>query len=395
MTTRLLLLLSFIVTCPALEVIGEPAWLAKTMTPAWRQVRLGEVLEALGTSTRCAVDRGEGLADIAQGQQVTLVLTAPAPVRRVLELLEQTQELVITAKAGQMTVEHFATWRIAARQTITIDLRDYGAFAIFPEADPADIERHVPRTINPTGDQVLPRIEAVYKPDAGSLVEYLKAHFEHDEDGAKLALHGGHELVATVNPQEERLLRQELAQLVKLITATSTWTTSFGVLAGDQPLVAGIVPRTAAEALRKRLTTRKQFQLHASDQRNVQAADQRKQEIIASAERLKDSLLPIAEILTTGWSCELRPIAGRGRHLLTYRLSWSEARPGTTATLIVPPVPAANDHPAGGDQTLILAKPAVWSWEPAGDVFLPDQHALVLVAPHADGRAVIVLERAP
>jgi len=395
MITRQLLLLSFALALPALEVVGEPAWLTKTMTPTWRQMKLGEVLDAIGTAAGCPVKRGEDMADIAQGHEVTIALTAPVSLRRVLELLEQTQELVITAETQQMTVARFATWRVAARRIITIDLRDYGALAIFPEPDRADVERHVPRSINPTGKQVLPAIETVYVPDAQATVEYLRNCLEQDDE-VKLDLHAGHELVATVNPQEERLLRRELAHLVKHATAASTWGVTFGVLAGDQPITPGIVPHTTADALCKRLTTRKRFQLHATDQRDVHAADQRNQEIMASTERMRDSLLPIAELLTTGWSCELRPIAGRGRQRLTFRLSWSEARPGSTATLVVPPIPAdpANNRPASGDQTLILAKPVVWSWEPAGDVFLPDHHALVLVAPHGDGRAVIVVESA-
>lgn len=397
MTTRLLLLLSFVVTCPALEVIGEPAWLTKTITPAWRQVKLGEVLDAIGTAAGCPVKRGEDLADAEQGHQVTIILPQPTTLRRVLEAVEKTQDLIITAEAQQMTAVSYATWRVTSRREITFDLRDYGALIAFPEPDPTDRERRVPTAIDPAAGQRQPYIIEAYTPDAEATVEYLRSAIERGDDPPTLRLSEHHLLLAMVNPHEEAQVRSELARLAKLTTQTSTWTATFGVLAADQPAVTGLVSHDAADAVRKRLVTRKQFHLQTTDQRIVRAADQRQQGVMARVDRLRDSLLPTPELLTTGWSCELRPIAGHGRQRLSYQLSWSEARPGATSILVVPPIPAdpASDQRSGGDQTLTLTKPAVWSWEPAGDVFLPDQHALVLVAPHADGRAVIVVERVP
>lgn len=397
MITRLLLLLSFALALPALEVVGEPAWLTKTMTPTWRQMKLGEVLDAIGTAAGCPVKRGEDLADAEQGQQVTIILSLPTTVRRVLEAVEQTQDLIITAEAQQMTAVPYATWRVAARRVITFDLRDYGSLIAFPEPDPTDSERRVPSTIDPAAGHGRPNIVAAYTPDAEATVEYLRGGIERGNDPPTLRLSERHLLLATVNPHEEAQLRRELARLAKLTTQTSTWTATFGLVTTDQPLATGLISHDAAEALRKRLTTRKQLHLQTTDQRTVRVADQRGQDVMARVDRLRDSLLPTTELLTTGWSCELRPIAGRGRQRLTYQLSWSEARPGATSTVIVPPIPAdpTADPRAGGDQTLTLTKPAVWSWEPTGEVFLPDHHALVLVAPHADGRAVIVVERGP
>jgi hypothetical protein len=280
---------------------------------------------------------------------------------------------------------------------ITVDLRDYGALIAFPEPDPTDRERRVPTAIDPAAGHGQPYIVEAYTPDAEATVEYLRNAIERGDDPPTLRLSERHLLLATVNPHEEAQLRAELGRLAKLTTQTSTWTATFGVLAANQPMVTGVVSHDAADALRKRLVTRKQFQLQTTEQRIVRAADQRNQEVMAHVDRLRDSLLPTPEVLTTGWSCELRPIAGHGRQRLTYHLSWSDARPGATSTLVVPPIPAdpAAGQRAGGDQTLTLSKPAVWSWEPAGEVFLPDHHALVLVAPHADGRAVIVVERVP
>lgn len=397
MTTRLLLLLSFTLTLPALEVIGEPAWLTKTITPSWRQVKLGEVLDAIGTAAGCPVKRDKDLADAEQGHQVTIILPQPTTVRRVLEALEKTQDLIITAEAQQMTAVPYATWRVTSRRMITFDLRDYGALIAFPEPDPTDRQRQVPTAIDPAAGQGQPYIVEAYKPDAEATVEYLRNCIERGDDPPTLRLSEHHLLLATVNPHEEAQVRSELTRLAKLTTQTSTWTATFGVLAADQPLATGLVSHEVADAVRKRLSTRKQFHVQTTDQRIVRAADQRKQDVMTRVDRLRDSLLPTPEVLTTGWSCELRPIAGRGRQRVTYHLSWSEARPGATSALIVPPIPSdpAADQRAGGDQTLTLVKPAVWSWEPAGDVFLPDHHALVLVAPHADGRAVIVVERVP
>jgi hypothetical protein len=386
-------------TVAALEVQGQPPdYLAMNYRAEWRMKPLGEVLEDLQRAIEKPVVATAAVQALVR--QVALTDERKAPLRETLERLEAVQDLRFTAEPLRLRVETVEDARARRRRLIEIDLSEYMLFspirdfpgpelgfgfgssggALFGGADPA---------AGGAPTQPDPGV-----PGAEEVLDWLK----------RLSI-AGESAVSTrtgifvhATPEEEVALRKALDELLGATVRQTAWRITWGIAVADAALSTGIVPAAEAARTAAGLAGRTVETLHALAGQRVHAGRVREHSWVGDVEIVAGRMDPVAEVVSTGRNADLRPLPGRTLTLLEYRLDWVEPLPATPVALSQgpaaprPPDKDGTTMPSPPGEQLTVSLPALWSWQPVGDVVLPHGHGLVLCAEHAQGRAVVVVE---
>lgn len=395
-------LLSVLLALPAaaaaLEVQGPPpGYLAMNFRAEWRMKPLGEVLEELQKTIEKPVVATAAVQSLIR--QVALTDEKKAPLRETLERLEAMQELRFTVEPLRLRVETVEDAKARRRRLVEIDLSEYMLFS-------------------PIRDFPGPMLGFGWSSGGGALFGGAEgagpppAAAESGPPGAEEVLDwlqrlavAGETAVSTrtgifvhATPEEEAALRKALDDLLGTTVRQSSWRITWGIAAADAALPTGIVSAADAVKTAAGLAGRTVETLHALAGQRVHTGRVREHSWVSDVDIVAGRMDPASEVILTGRSADFRPLPGRTVTLLEYRLGWVEALPATqTALCQVPAAPRPPDKdgtaaPTPPGEQLAVSLPALWSWQPVGDVVLPHGHGLVLCAEHAQGRAVVVVE---
>lgn len=394
-------LLSFLFVLPAaaaaLEVQGPPPeYLAMNFRAEWRMKPLGEVLEELQKTIEKPVVATAAVQSLIR--QVALTDEKKAPLRETLERLEAVQELRFTAEPLRLRVETVEDAKARRRRLVEIDLSEYMLFSPIRDFPGPELgfgwhtgdgalfggaEGAAPSAAPETGT-----------PGAEEVLEWLKRLAVVGE--SSVSTRTGIFVHAT--PEEETALRKALDDLLGATVRQSSWRITWGIAAADAALPTGIVSAADAAKAAAGLAGRTVGTLHALAGQRVHAGRVREHGWVSDVDIVASRMDPASEVILTGRSADFRPLPGRTLTLLAYRLDWVDALPATQAALSQgPAAPRPPDKegavaPTPPGEQLAISLPALWSWQPVGDVVLPHGHGLVLCAEHAQGRAVAVIE---
>ncbi len=402
--------------CPLAHALDTsarpPAYLDELILVDWQGKLLANALDELTVLIRKPVIRSTAVTALDQ-RTVTLGYQHTVPLREVLTLLERTQHLHVTVEEFSLQIETDEDHLLSSRRVVEINLRDYGA--AFPLRD---LEAEKPATL-----------PAILEHPSGGIVCFANEHQPAERSGTEtftnylnsltsygFELRDGHVAVMTVSPAEEAQIRAELLSMYHITVRHTDWRVTFGTIAADAAPAGGIVTRAAADALAARLTDAHALVLTSMNGQQVRVANRTDRAYVADVDIVAGHLDPAIALVSLGQSADLRAVTGFDSTWVHFNLWWTiplPDGPGTelhAAGALVPlddatvtltkdekgPVTATVTTPAPqttstGD-ALVLAHPSVWTWGPQGECHLPPGSAMVFLAEHPAGRAVIILE---
>jgi len=129
MVLRILVLtLGILASLSALEMSPETkSYLSITIQPVWRNESLLAVLREIGKDVSKPLVLSPHLeAPEAQMPAVVFIAEKNMTTKEVIEILERTQNLHVTAENGRLLVETKAEWLTRVRRPVRIDLHEYG-----------------------------------------------------------------------------------------------------------------------------------------------------------------------------------------------------------------------------------------------------------------------------
>lgn len=398
MLNRRLLSVLFVLpaAAAALEVQGPPPeYLAMNFRAEWRMKPLGEVLEELQKTIEKPVVTTAAVQSLIR--QVALTDEKKSPLRETLERLEAVQELRFTAEPLRLRVETVEDAKARRRRLVEIDLSEYMLFSPirdFPGPALGFGWHMAEGTLFGGAEGAKPPEVDPQPQDAAEVLDWLK----------RLAV-AGETAVSTrtgifvhATPEEEAALRKALDDLLGATVRQSSWRITWGIATADATLPTGIVPAADAAKAAAGLAGRTVETLHALAGQRVHTGRVREHSWVSDVDIVAGRMDPASEVILTGRSADFRPLPGRTLTLLEYRLDWVDALPATQVALSQgpatprPPDKEGTATPTPPGEQLAVSLPALWSWQPVGDIVLPHGHGLVLCAEHVQGRAVVVIE---
>jgi hypothetical protein len=245
-------------------------------------------------------------------------------------------------------------------------------------------------------------------------VQDILDHISRSSTHGGMELRGNGNVFLWVTPEEEAEVRKGLEDTYRATVRRTDWRISFGTVPAADAPAGGLVARADADALAARLAGAHTLAITSMNGQRVRADTDQERSLLSDADVVSGHLDPHVESLATGRSAELAACGGFRFTWLGFHLAWTEPLPDgppvearnlggraqndSTVTLkkdetgpVTATVSAAETGVARGE-SLALAQPAVWTWQPRGECYLPKSTALVLVAEHPAGRAVIVCE---
>ncbi len=389
-------LLALPVAAAALEVQpgANPDYLTMKFRAEWRMKPLGEALGEIEKATGKPVVATAAVQDLGGSRMVVLLDNRKSPLRDTLERLETAQDLRFTAEPLRLLVESAADALARRRRPVDLNLSEYMLFASvrdFPGRE-LGLGMHASDAGGNAlyGASVDPQLT-----DPTEVIGWLRRISESGE----MKPHGRTALQVLATPEEEEAMRKALDEHLAASTRQTTWRITWGLAPAGGVLPTGVIPAADAARTAAALEPRSVEMLHALPGQLVHGGRLREQSYVSDAEVVASRLEPVSEVLTTGRQADLRPLPGGSLTMLEYRLSWVD--PTTMATVAVgegagPAPPPAKEGeaavPAPPGEQLTLQLPALWTWQPVGDVVLPHGQGLVLCAEHPQGRAVVVVE---
>lgn len=393
----------------ALEVVGEaPAWLAAPCRADWPRVPLAKVLAAIARECGQAVLPSSEVAALASERQVYQVDGERGTLRATLELLEATQELHIVVEPLRLRVETAAERVAQRRRAVNLNLRDYGVFAEFPDHPTlqSNADAHATGEVGsyslfaPHGASLAKPPEEGTSDEVEGLLRLISGIAA--DASPELSGHGNVHLLVT--PEEETALRGLLDEVLAARLRRNSWRITFGTLPGETAFPSGIVPLADAGALAARLQGAERVLLQGFAGQLVSGGRYRQAAAVTGAEVVNYTLDPRVELGITGHRVQLRAQPGLGLLSLDLAVDWLEPQADGATELRSGPRTAQGEAPdkdrplappVHGGAAFALAKPAQWTWRPRSTCWLPPGSALVLVAEHPAGRALVVVEPLP
>lgn len=413
-------------TAWSLDVPGgqEPSYLATQLRPDWRRAALAEVLLVIEQAIELPVARSEGVAEVER-MPVVFVDGDRRPLREVLSALEHAYDLHFIAEPLRLLVLTAEDARDRRRRPVEVQLGEY-VVALQRSSTRSNPPLGFASGSQPSGGgggfDLMGGGGGFAGPHLGVSAEQLAALLEQVFTGTHLRLGETGQAFLSMTPEEERAMRDLLAERFAEASRTSTWRIHFGVLPRDAELETGLVPRDALAAVVDGLRDARRLQVSGlADQEVVAGAVEERRHLadleVASSGRLD----PVLEVVRLGRQVRLRAVPGYGFTFLDIRAEWADEgewreetlrRPATTGGREAVAIEIEGDQKQDDDpawtgsvsleapvrqhgETYPIELPAFWSWRPRLELFLPHGHALVLNAPHPDGIAVLAVEPAP
>jgi hypothetical protein len=352
------------------------------------------VLGEIGKATGKPVVATPAVQALGGSRQVIILDDRKSPLRETLERLESVQDLRFTAEPLRLLVESAADAQARRRRPVDLDLSEYMLFSTVRDFPGPELGLGV-RMSDAGGNAMGGASLDPQLTDPTEVIGWLRRICESGE----MKQHGRTALQVLATPEEEAALRKALAEHLAASTRQTTWRISWGLAPAVGALTTGIIPAADAARTAAALEPRIVEMLHALPGQRVHGGRLHEQSYVGDAEIVASRLDPVTNVLTTGRQADLRPVPGSSLTMLEYRLSWVDVTAMTTATVgegagaAPPPAKEGEDAaPAPPGEQLQLQLPALWTWQPVGDVFLPHGQSLVLCAEHPQGRAVVVLE---
>lgn len=395
-------LLSVLLVLPSLasaldvQAGANPDYLTMRFRAEWRLKPLVEVLGEIEKAVGKPVVATLAVQALGGSRQVILLDDQKSPLRETLERLESAQDLRFTAEPLRLLVESTADAQARRRRPVDLNLSEYMLFTAVRDFPGPELGLGVQMT-DVAGNAMLTGGVSVdpQATDSTEVIGWLRNICESGE----MKPQGRTALQVLATPEEEAALRKALAEHLAASVRQTTWRVTWGLAPATGLLATGIMPTADAARTAAALESRISETLHALSGQRVHGGRLREQSYLSDVEVVASRLDPIAEVLTTGRQADLRPLPGRSLTMLEYRLSWVDLTAMATAAVgegagAAPP-PAKEGEtaaPAPPGEHVQLQLPALWTWQPVGDVVLPHGQSLVLCAEHPQGRAVVVLE---
>jgi hypothetical protein len=366
------------------------------------------VLDELSKWLEKPIARSAAVATRAD-DPVALVDEHKVPLRETLEALERLEHLHITVEALRLRVETDEDYRDRNRHLVDLSLRDYGTFFV-PRDFPAR-ELGWQASIGGNGIAMFQAGDGVQAPDPHELLDYVAKSATH----GSLELRGNGNVFVWVTPQEEAEVRKALEETYRAAMKRTEWRVVFGTMPPADAPAGGIVARADADALAARLKDAHTLALTSLNGQRVNSSTNEQRAILADADVVSSHLDPKVTVLTSGRSADLTACTGFGFDWVSYHLAWSEPLPDrqpaevrnagvpraggdASVTLKKEDAGPVTATVSGGDtaiqrgEALGLTQPTQWTWQPRGECYLRRGSAMVFVAQHPAGRAVIMLE---
>lgn len=375
-----------------------PDYLALNYRAEWRMKPLREVLLELQKTIEKPVVASESVLNLGEHRVVALVDERKSPLRDTLQRLEAIQDLRFTAEPLRLRVESVADVAARRRRPVDLELSEYGVFSPVRDFPAGQIGLRFVGAGSTLGGNTFASgggggTEAGIT-DVGDIVTWLSAIV----DTGQMETHGRMAVQVMATPEEEAALRKALDGMLGASMRQTSWRVTWGVAQPGTGFPTGVVPSAEAARVAQELGRATRTVLLAQANQRVHGGRLQERTYLADGEIVSSRLDPVVAVLDSGVQADLRALPGATLTLLSYRLDWVEPGPTASAAVAEGPGPApepAKDQPpappAPGEQ-LGLQLPAVWTWQPAGDVVLPHGYAAILVAEHPDGRAVAVIE---
>lgn len=392
-------LLSILLVLPAgaaaLDAGSNPDYLTTKFRAEWRLKPLGEVLSEIEKATGKPVVATAAVQALGGSRQVILLDDRKSPLRETLERLESVQDLRFTAEPLRLLVESAADAQARRRRPVDLNLSEYMLFS--PVRDFPGPELGLGMRQSDVGANALH--EAGSSLDAPADVSEVIGWLRGLGESGEMKELGRTAVQVLATPEEEAVLRKALDEHLAASTRQTTWRITWGLAPAGGSLPTGVIPAAEAARTAAALEPRIVEQLHALPGQRVHGGRLREQSYVGDAEIVASRLDPVSDVLTTGRHADLRPLPGGRQTIVAYRLSWVDLTAMGTAAIgegAGPAPPPAKEGetamPAPPGEQLTLQLPALWTWQPVGDVVLPHGQGLVLCAEHPQGRAVVVLE---
>lgn len=410
-----LLLVLLVAVCPlarALDVgANPPAYLNEKFRADWRQKPLAQVLDELSAWIERPVTRSVAVVSL-ETRTVTLVDEHKIPLRETLELFERTQQLHLTAEPLRLRVETAEDYRNRRRRLVDLNLRDYGTFFIAKDSPAPGLGWLADYTGGGLALFSEPA-NAAKSPEAEDIIDRLRVKEHH----GGMELRGNGNIYISVTPEEEAETRTTLLEMYRTMVRRTDWRITFGTLPVAEAPAGGLMARPAAVAIVARLSASHSLTLSSMNGNIVNAATRLDRAQVSDASVVANHLDPNVEVLAMGKGASLRALSGFRCTWIGFTLSWADPLPdGPVATLrssakhssppedatvtlkkdeagpVTATVSAAPVPQGQPGESLSLTQPALWLWQPRGECYLPTGSAMVFVADHPAGRAIIVLE---
>lgn len=394
-------LLSVLLALPAaaaaLEVQGPPPdYLAMKFRAEWRLKPLVEVLGEIEKAVGKPVVPTLAVQALGGSRQVVLLDDQKSPLRETLERLESVQDLRFTAEPLRLLVESTGDAQARRRRPVDLNLSEYMLFAVIRDFPGPELGLGV--AMSDAGANAMLMGGVGVDPQAADSTEVIGWLRNICESG-EMKPQGRTALQVLATPEEEAALRKALDEHLAASARQTTWRVTWGLAPAAGLLATGIMPTAEAARTAAALEPRISETLHALSGQRVHGGRLREQSYVSDAEIVASRLDPVTDVLTTGRQADLRPLPGHSLTMLEYRLSWVDLTAMATAAVGEgaggAPPPAKEGEtaaPAPPGEQLQLQLPALWTWQPVGDIVLPHGQSLVLCAEHPQGRAVVVLE---
>jgi hypothetical protein len=408
------LLLVTLLALPALDITGDsPTYLANTLTPAWRLVPLATVLDAINKTTGNEMTRSQGISEA--GEEVILLSTMHAvSIKDTLALLEQCAAVCFTVSNGLLSAETKSEYDVRRIETRWYELSDYALIEGVSDAAIKTLGLSVSSGLT-DGKPIAYSEESVAR-DPDELIEFIQYNLwpkSWEVEGIGIQQRGSHLIIAQT-PEIHEQIHSLLAKLKEQAGHSKRWQVTFGLLAKGKPFPTGIVSANQAKDLNPQLTNVVVLTLSGLLGQLVQSSQLEERSYTLTLDVVNSHLDVRPQAIRLGRSAAIRAYAGQRFSLLSTYFAWVEeieknqtstvrspahAHPVNTTTVTpanTGSVTTTTSNPAtiAGEQ-ITLDHPALWTWRPSFDCFLPKDSALILTSEHPRGNAVMVVEELP
>jgi len=407
-----LMLLSALHAVHGLEVApGKVVWLDATFRPDWTFETLQAGVDRVAKEAGITVQRSDQVRGLERDRMLTIVARERVPMRQVLEWIEASSDVVITASVTSMVIITGSEARNRLRRWVSLNLTDYAQLLYtrdqwaqklgFPNNDG---ERSAGGFSLFSGDG---KEKEFISPE--DTMEALNGFFSAGEGQHMRSENGRAFIFAT--EKEEQAIRAYLAEGFARETRMIQCRVTFGLLTAGT-WAGGFVAQADGQALSQRLQSRSQLVTSGLQGQQVVSGNVQTKVGVTDAEVVNDRLDPVIGALSVGRGLRVSGWSGRPDYSLVYQVDWvdlvaeNEApirgagqpnQQSMTAEIVADKdVTVYAGAELGNEGELMqLQQPTIWSWQPRGDVQIPPGKVLVLGAKRTDDTAIIILEVLP
>ena len=397
---------------PAIEVVGdtEPEYLARTFRPRWRLAEITDVFREIEHEVERPVQISPRVTeDISR--RVLLIERERIPVRRVLELLEETQGLHIVIEPLLVRVLTAEEEKERRRRPVNLDLREYGLFTNAGRSRASvttqSIDEEYEEALTPFS----------FGDDHEEFHDLFAWHLDRwiDRPDAVVDVRGTGAILLRLTPEEESSMRTTLEEIADRELARTHWRVSSGFLPGSSETLGGVLPASEVSLLRQSMLELEEFTLSLVSGMTVHVGSGSASLRVGDAEVNQSGVFPVTNpvMRTDRFGRRLRLVArpGLAHTFLDYSFTWTTSvSDATTRRLRVPgaTIPGTmgaswNDRKEGSGSVNTWSRPpmispevsfaleerAIARYAPEGELCLPRGTGVVIIG-ELDGRSVAI-----